>query len=45
MTAGGKLENVPSDPLVLQEIEKSLTNRLLSEFPKEVIIPKKLIPS
>jgi len=45
MTAGGKLENVPFDLSILKEIEKFLTNRLLSEFPNEVINPVKLIPS
>jgi nanoRNase/pAp phosphatase (c-di-AMP/oligoRNAs hydrolase) len=45
MTAGGKLGNVPFDQEALQEIEKFLTNRLLSEFPREAILPQKLIPS
>lgn len=45
MTAGGKLGNVPYDAIALQEIEMFLTKRLLSEFPAECVIPRKLIPS
>ncbi len=45
MTAGGKLENVPFDPIALVEIERFLTNRLLSEFHAESILPQKLMTS
>ena len=43
MMAGGKLDNVPFDPAILQEVEEFLTKRLLAELSIGDVVPERLI--
>jgi nanoRNase/pAp phosphatase (c-di-AMP/oligoRNAs hydrolase) len=45
MMAGGRLDNVPSDPMVLKEVEACLTKALLRELEIEDVVPGRLIES
>jgi nanoRNase/pAp phosphatase (c-di-AMP/oligoRNAs hydrolase) len=45
MMAGGKLDNVPFDPVALKEVEDFLTQRLLAELSIGDVIPCRLIES
>jgi nanoRNase/pAp phosphatase (c-di-AMP/oligoRNAs hydrolase) len=45
MTAGGKLDNVRFQKIILQEIEELLTKRLLQELSMNYVSPQKLISS
>lgn len=44
MMAGGKVDNVPSDDDAMAEIERELTERLLSELGVTVRQPERLVP-
>ena len=43
MMAGGKLDNLPGDPVVLKEVEESLTAALKRELSIGDVVPRRLI--